>query len=133
MWCADHDDLNLTNCTMRTWDHACINSRVEVHVRCVGRCSGSWWSRCHWCRASCRSVSPRIRNAKCRVLSFWILWSSCALVVKLYSVIVNSICNRILAHFYIAKAGHLRCCLYAPRRLQKTAVSCKRSFCNKIN
>ena len=21
--------------TMRTWDHACINSRVEVHVRCV--------------------------------------------------------------------------------------------------
>ena len=20
---------------MRTWDHACINSRVEVHVRCV--------------------------------------------------------------------------------------------------
>ena len=28
---------------MRTWDHACINSRVEVHVRCV--------SLCHWCRA----------------------------------------------------------------------------------
>ena len=21
--------------TMRTWDHSCINSRVEVHVRCV--------------------------------------------------------------------------------------------------
>ena len=21
---------------MRTWNHACINSRVEVHVRCVG-------------------------------------------------------------------------------------------------
>ena len=20
---------------MRTWDHACINSRVEVHLRCV--------------------------------------------------------------------------------------------------
>ena len=20
---------------MRTWDHTCINSRVEVHVRCV--------------------------------------------------------------------------------------------------
>ena len=20
---------------MRTWDHACTNSRVEVHVRCV--------------------------------------------------------------------------------------------------
>ena len=32
MWCANHDDQNLT---MRTWDHACINSRVEVHVRCV--------------------------------------------------------------------------------------------------
>ena len=33
MWCANHDDTDY--CTMRTWDHACINSRVEIHVRCV--------------------------------------------------------------------------------------------------
>ena len=32
MWCANHDDQNLT---MRTWDHARINSRVEIHVRFV--------------------------------------------------------------------------------------------------
>ena len=35
MWCANHDDLEPDSWTMRTWDHACINSRVEVHVRYV--------------------------------------------------------------------------------------------------
>ena len=34
--------------------------------------------------------------------------------------------------FYTAKTVHLRCCLYTHRRLQQTAVSCKRSICNKI-
>ena len=29
---------------MRTWDHACINSRVEVHVRCV---EGALGLGCH--------------------------------------------------------------------------------------
>ena len=33
-------------------------------------------------------------------------------LVRLYSVIVNFICSQIIAHFYIAKTGHLRCCLY---------------------
>ena len=33
---------------------------------------------------------------------------------------------------HTAKTGLLRCCLYTPRRLQQTAVSCKRSICNKI-
>ena len=33
---------------------------------------------------------------------------------------------------HTAKTGLLRCCLYTPRRLLKTAVSCKRSICNKI-
>ena len=31
--------------------------------------------------------------------------------VRLYSVIVNFICNQIVAHFYNAKTGHLRCLL----------------------
>ena len=70
-----------------------------------GRCSGSWWSRCHWCRASCRSVSPRRRNTKSRVLSFWILKSTYALVVRLYSVIVNFICSQIVC-----------CTLFASRK-----------------
>ena len=107
------------------------HSRVEVHVRCVeGAMYGSWWSRCHWCRASCRSVSPRRRNTKCRVLSFWILQSNCALVVRLYSVIVNFICNQIVAYFCIAKACHLRCCLYKvmPSAVHSTILPSSRMF-----
>ena len=57
--------------TTRTWllDYAHMESRVHQFTcwgSCAlcGRCSGSWWSRCHWCRASCRSVSPRTRNTK---------------------------------------------------------------------
>ena len=33
-------------------------------------------------------------------------------VVRIYLVIVNSNCSQIVAHFCIAKTGHLRCCLY---------------------
>ena len=33
---------------------------------------------------------------------------------------------------HTAKTGLLRCCLYTHRRLQQTAVSCKRSNCNQI-
>ena len=35
MWCANHDDQKPDWWPMRTWDQACINSRVEVRVRCV--------------------------------------------------------------------------------------------------
>ena len=128
MWCAIM--------TTRTWLLDCAHMGSRVHqftCQCscalCGRCSGSWWSRCHWCRES----SPRIRNTKCTVLSFWMLQSTFALVVRLYSVIVNFICGQIVAHFCIAKTCHLRCCLYTSRRLQQTAVSCKRSIYNKIN
>ena len=55
---------------MRTWDHACINSRVEVHVRFV---EGALGLGGHVVigvvRLVARFVSPRIRNTKCRVLS----------------------------------------------------------------
>ena len=50
----------------------------------------------------------------------------------LVAVIVHSICIPNSCIFHIAKTGLLRCCLYTPRRLQQTAVSCKRSICNKI-
>ena len=110
MWCAIM--------TTRTWllDYAHMGSRVhQFTCQCscalCGRCSGSWWSRCHWCRES----SPRIRNTKCIVLSFWMWQSTFALVVRLYSVIVNFICGQIVAHFCIAKTCHLRCCLYTSR------------------
>ena len=32
MWCGRPEP---DFWTLRTWDHACVNSRVEVHVRCV--------------------------------------------------------------------------------------------------
>ena len=117
MWCANHDDKNLTTGLCA---HGITRASFTCWVPCAlcGRCSGSWWSRCHWCRASCRSVSPRVRNTKYRVLSFWILLSNYALVVRLYSVIVNFICSQIIAHFCIATTGHLRCYLYTHRRLQ---------------
>ena len=53
-------------------------------------------------------------------------------VVRLCPVIVNSICIPNSCTFHIAKTGLLRCCLCTTRRLQWTAVSCKRSSCNKI-
>ena len=59
--------------TMRTWDHTCINSRVEGHVRCV---EGALGLGGHVVIGVVRLVarfSPRIRYTKCRVLSFGIL------------------------------------------------------------
>ena len=62
MWCAikcDEDKTRLENCALT----------CQCLCALCGRCSGSRWSRCHWC---C-TVSPRRRNTKCRVLSFWML------------------------------------------------------------
>ena len=41
-------------------------------------------------------------------------------------------CTRIPWNCSHCEKGLLKCCLYTPRRLQQTAVSCKRSNCNKI-
>ena len=59
---------------MRTLDHACINSRVEVRVRCV---EGALGLGGHGVIGVLRRVA-RFHHAyaiptKCRVLSFWIL------------------------------------------------------------
>ena len=40
-------------------------------------------------------------------------------------------CTRIPCRDSRCENGLVRCCLYTPRRLQQTAVSCKRSICNK--
>ena len=94
------------------------HSRVEVHVRCV---EGALGLGGHVVIGVVRLVA-RFHHADAipsvEFFSFWILWSNSALVVGLYSVIVNFICNQIVAHFCIAKTGHLRCCLYTLRRLQ---------------
>ena len=36
--------------------------------------------------------------------------------------IVNFICDQIVAHFFIAKTGHLRCCLYISKRIESRAL-----------
>ena len=41
-------------------------------------------------------------------------------------------CTRIPCRDSHCENGLVRCCLYTSRRLQQTAVSCKRSNCNKI-
>ena len=41
-------------------------------------------------------------------------------------------CTRIPCRNSHCKNGLVKCCLYTPCRLQQTAVSCKRSNCNKI-
>ena len=66
--------------TTRTWllDYTHMgsrvhHSRVEVHVCCVEGALGLGGHVVIGVCASCRSVSPRRRNTKFRVLSFWIL------------------------------------------------------------
>ena len=127
MWCADHEDKNRTT-------GLCAHGITRASFTCwgscaqCGRCCGSWWSRCHWCRARFPHVDAIIS------VEFFL---SYALVVRLYSVIVNFLCSQIIAHFCNLQTGHLRCYLYTlsplPHRLQQTAVNCKRSICNKIN
>ena len=97
--------------------------------------SGSWFSRCHWCRTPYRSAGRFFirqfhfyTHTQFQTQSFIFL----NIVVRLCLVIVNSICIPKFCIFYIAKTGPLRCCLYTARRLQWTAVSCKQSSCNEI-
>ena len=82
--------------------------------------------------ASCKVTTP-----SCPILTFPLLVPipSCSqfqLVVRLYELIVTFSCRHFL-HTFTAKTCHLRCCAYTPRRLQQTAISCKRSICNKVN
>ena len=49
--------------------------------------------------------------------------------VTIYSILT---CTRIPSRDSHCENGLVKCCLYTPRRLQQTAVSCERSNCNKI-
>ena len=66
------------------------------------------------------------------LLGFALYFVSSVLIlvaVTIYSILT---CTRIPCRVHTAKTGLVKCCLYTPRRLQQTAVSCKRSNCNKI-
>ena len=72
---------------MRTWDHACLNSRVEVHVRCV---EGALGLGGHVVIGVVRVVA-RFHHAdviKTKYRPFWIL--SFTFCIYTHSVIVNS-------------------------------------------
>ena len=53
-------------------------------------------------------------------------------LLSLYQFIQFLTCTRIPCRDSHCENGLVRCCLYTHRRLQQTAVSCKRSNCNKI-
>ena len=81
--------------TMRTWDHACINSRV-VRVLVVTLSL-----------VSCVLSLGFTTHTQYQVWSSFLLDFVFQLCIcyQTYTVIVNFICNQILAHFYIAKTG----------------------------
>ena len=87
----------------------------------------------HWHQLRLRSHSrvPQVFQVISHTVGFRLVHRVvyCILVaVTIYSILT---CTRIPCRVHTAKTGLLRCCLYTPRRLQQTAVSCKRSDCNK--
>ena len=66
------------------------------------------------------------------LLGFALYFVSSIQLLSLYPFIQFLTCTRILVEIHTAKTGLLRCCLYTSLRLQQTAVSCKRSNCNKV-
>ena len=54
-------------------------------------------------------------------------------LLSLYQFIQFLTCTRIPSRDSHCENGLVRCCLYTPRRLQQTAVSCERSNFNKIS
>ena len=54
MWCATHECVTqvLTRLNRQRGRNTCsCQSSEEFHVLCVESLSGSWLSRCHWCRS----------------------------------------------------------------------------------
>ena len=116
MWCAMSEDDDNTN-YQENYVHTHL-SGVAFHVHCVGL-------GCH--------VVIGVGRLVVRFHHAYEIQVFLDVVVRLCLVIVNSNCSHNYCLLHIAKTGHLRCVLYTPRRLQLTAVSCKRSICNKIN
>ena len=64
--------------TTQTKHELTRRQRAHSLVKCRVSCAWcwSWFSRCHWCRTSYRSVSPRQRNSK---FFFFMVKSNCVL------------------------------------------------------
>ena len=72
------------------------------------------------------------RFPKCFRSLFAVHFVSPIQLLSLYQFIQFLICTRILCGDSHCENGLVRCCLSIARRLQQTAVSCKRSNCNRI-
>ena len=109
---CNHDDKNLSTGLCA---HG-ITLAITCWCSCAlcGKCSGSWCSRCHWCRARFHHTDA-IPSVEFFPSEFC---SPLMHLLSLFSMFVNFICSQIFAHFPIAKTGHLRCSLYTSRRLQ---------------
>ena len=108
MQCVNHDDKNLTNKQE--------NCALTCQCSCAlcWRCSGSWWSRCHWCRARFHHADA-IPSVESFLLDVAVHFCTCSQTVFCDRQIL-SVAN--YCTLCIAKTGHLRCCLYTTRRLQ---------------
>ena len=84
----------------------------------------------HWHQL--RSQIPQVFQVISHVGIFALHFVSPIQLLSLYQFIPFLTCTRILCRDSHCDNGLVRCCLYTPRRLQQTAVSCKRSICNKI-
>ena len=136
LWKYRHrsDLSHAVQCAM--WRHADTRWTRLGTIKCSCWCAlcgnQSWWSCCHWCRSCNRATSPRKHN---------LLLNShfCVLSVQLCTCSQTVSCDRqfflvaiycTLLHREYGSFGVL--CLHLICRLQWTAVSCKRSICNKV-
>ena len=100
--------------TVRRWDHACI---IHVLRFMCAVWKVLWVLVVTLSLVSCVLSLGFTTQAQYQVQSSSLLdfvVQLCTCSQTLYSVIVNFI----LLHTCIAKTGHLRCCLYTPRRVQ---------------
>ena len=129
----------MTNTRLMTWATLsvremwhCADKREETGqcALTLRHCGSQWtWSCRHWCTH--RAVLPR-NHVQFWISHFWSQLSNNQLVVRLYNLIVTFSCSHFLHTFAPRKHVIWGFMLTPPRRLQWTAVSCKRSICNKV-
>ena len=94
------------------------------------RIFNAWWLM-HWHQL--RSQISQVFQVTSQIVGLFALhFVSPIQLLSLYQFIQFLTCTRIPCRDSHFENGLVRCCLYTLRRLQQTAVCCKRSNCNKI-
>ena len=84
----------------------------------------------HWHQL--RSHVPQVFQVTSHIVGFrFVLRVVNSIVVAVPICSIFDLSCEFFVEIHAAKTGVLRCCLYNPRRLQQTAVRCKRSNFNK--